>query len=115
MDLNNLFSDNEFVNELIKKKNMKRYKIMSKYLEQSERCLERVKLVNIAGRTDCTFTIPKFIFGFPEYDCIHCCNFIIDRLRKLYMDVTKVEDNVIFISWYYIEVNRDKQKKLLKQ
>jgi len=115
MDLNNIFSDNEFVNELIKRKNSKRYKIIGKYMEQYELCISRIKVVSMNGRTDCFYTIPKIFFGFPEYNYEHCKNFIMDKLRKLYMDVSQYDDNVIFISWYYIELNREKKKHSLKQ
>lgn len=107
------FSENEYINELIRKKNSLRFKIINKYTEIFNRCLNRIRVASSSGKTDILFSIPKFIFGFIEYNYNDCCNFIIHRLRKMYMDVTNIsnesDNSTIFISWYYIELNKEKR------
>lgn len=100
------FSENEYINELIRRKNSIHFKIIHKYSELLNQCLNRIRYASGSGKTDLFYVIPKFIFGFNEYNYKECCSYIIKRLRNLYMDVTTIDDNTIFISWYYIEINR---------
>jgi len=102
------FSEDEFINELINRKKSKRLKIIHKYLEIYEQCIAKIRAISAMGKTDMFFTFPVFIFGFIEYNNDDCCNFLMARLKKLYMDISRINENTLFISWYYIEVNKNR-------
>jgi len=98
-----------FVLKIIKEREMKRKKIISKYNEIMENCMGNIDIAHKLGKQDTIFSIPNIAPNIPEYTTKECMEFICNRLSELYMDFSVLSSNTIFITWKFIELNRKKQ------
>jgi len=91
-------------------------RVMKKYYEQYELCLDMIMEFTYLNKTDMIFHVPPFIYKYPNYTPQKCIEYIKQRLKKYYMDVSIRSNTNIFISWINIKENRKrKQEKTNKK
>lgn len=103
------FQNIKFVESMIRSKDNKRKKIINKYIDIFNICMNNIKIAYNNNKEDLFFTIPMYINGMPEYNVIDCLNYIRKQLLELHMDVAVIYINNLFITWHYIEINRINQ------
>lgn len=67
-----------------------------------ELCHRRIRTVASYGGMNTFFEIPGMILGYPLYNLIECCNYMVDALRKsgfLVQILPPPHVAVIYISW----------------
>jgi hypothetical protein len=95
------------INNLIKSRKHRRKQLLHEYNKLFDRCIERINIANKMNKTDICFDIPEYILGCNDYIVSECLDFIQNKLRSLYIDTLKITNNSLFISWMYIELNRE--------
>ena len=94
------------VQKLIQAKEDKRKKVLIQYNLVYDLCINKITQANILGLTDIIYEVPDIIFGLHEYSPVDCLEFLERKLRLLKIDTYKVPPYSLFISWYYIEINK---------
>ena len=79
-------------------KNKKKNKI-KEYDKIFNQCLEQIQKANETFNLDTFFIIPDKISDFKEYNKNDCIEHIIKKIRKNNIDILKVSDDVLFITW----------------
>lgn len=66
-----------------------------------KKCFQRIKIANVAQKTNCYYEIPDIILGEPSYDKEKCLHYLILRLEKSGYRVRrrKKRNFAIKISW----------------
>lgn len=101
------------IDNLINTRKQKRKKLLSEYNKLFSRCVERIQIADTLNQTEICFQIPSAIINCNDYNSTECLEFIENKLRDLDIDTLKVTSNSIFITWIYIELNKEmKDKKL---
>jgi hypothetical protein len=90
----------------------KRKKLRKWILKIYNTCCEKIKLADELGLTDIMFEIPEIILESSEYKHEQAIKYINDNLRKEYLDTYIINYRQIFISWKYIELNKDNHNEL---
>ena len=105
--LSNLKNSKEIfdINMIISIKKQKREKLLETYITYYDRCIEKIKILNKRNICDLFFQVPFYIPDCFEYKPQDCIDFIQNKLKKYYMDSYKINNNTIFITWKYIELN----------
>ena len=104
--------------KLVKKREKKQdYKdeLFNKILLQ---CHRRIEFCSNSGDMYSIFTIPNYVIGYPLFDKIECCEFLIKNLNSNGFKVQSYVDNYIYITWSHVydtyKENKDNDKKLLE-
>lgn len=98
------------VGKLIKIRKQKRKKLLENYVKLYNNCLTNIETVNDVDKTDLYFNVPNKIVGCPEYNSNDCIEYIENKLREQFIDTIKINDNTIFVSWLYLELNMEQNK-----
>ena len=80
----------------LKKKKKNKIKEYDKIFNQ---CLEQIQKANETFNLDTFFIIPDKISEFKEYDKNECAEHIIKKIRENNIDILKVSEDVLFITW----------------
>lgn len=115
IDKNGLMSDSRKnkktikseVDDLIQSRKQCRESKIKMYRNSLRNCIKKVNHMNKEGSIETFYKIERLVFGHPEYDFEECTEYVMMELQKMYFDVAKIEDDIIFVSWKYIEYNRD--------
>nr|QBK88354.1 MAG: uncharacterized protein LCMiAC01_00180 [Mimivirus LCMiAC01] len=101
------FSVDNIINiqEKIKKR------VMKKYYEQYELCLDMIMEYTRLNKTNIIFSVPLFINEYPNYTPQKCTEYIKHRLKKHYIYAFIKSNTNIFISWKYIKENRKRKQE----
>ena len=70
-------------------------------------CCEKIKTADDLGLTDIVFEIPKVIVESSEFKHEQAIKYIDENLKKEFLDTYILSYRQIFISWKYIELNRE--------
>jgi hypothetical protein len=70
-------------------------------------CCEKIKTADELGLTDIMFEIPKVIVESSEFKHEQAIKYINENLKKQFLDTYIINYRQIFISWKYIELNRE--------
>lgn len=89
--------------ELIKNKQIKREKLLSLYKYYYQNCLEKIKLVNLADKTDLFFNVPLFNMEYSNYSPSDCIDYITQNLSEHKLSTYKINSTTLFITWKYLE------------
>ena len=98
------------VGKLIKARKQKRKKLLENYIKLYNNCLTNIEKVNDVNKTDLYFNVPNKIVDCPEYNSNDCIEYIENKLREQFIDTIKINDNTIFVSWLYLELNMEQNK-----
>ncbi len=119
LDVNTLSSMNKLndsasnfnIESLIKVRKEKREKLLETYIKYYNMCIEKIKALNNRNILDVIFEVPSHVPECYGYKSIDCIEFISNKLKLLYMDTYKMNINTLFITWKYIEANRENDKR----
>jgi hypothetical protein len=100
------------LDNLMNRKENKKRRLQIEYEKVFDSCLKKIAQANHIDMTDIIFEIPTGIIGCYDFSIKDCSDYILDKLKRMYMDVVKLSYKSIFISWYYIKENRDEYNKL---
>jgi hypothetical protein len=101
-------NDLPLVDELINSIKIRKKKLQNSYQELYKKCIEKIKLFDKNNKNDIIFSVPLYIDDCPFYNSIDCIKFINDELKKFFMDTYIINETSIFITWIYIEQNKEK-------
>jgi hypothetical protein len=97
-------ADNFSPLQLIQNKKVKREKLLTLYKYYYQNCLEKIKLVNMADKTDLFYTIPLINLEYSNYSPSDCIDFIILNLSEHKLSTYKINNTTLFITWKYLEI-----------
>lgn len=106
-DINSNFN----IDSLIKIRKEKREKLLETYIKFYNRCIEKIKLLNNRNITDIFYEVPTNVPDCYGYKPIDCIEFISNKLKIFYMDTYKINNNTLFITWKYVEANKENELK----
>lgn len=118
-DVNTLFDNIKFGEEkeqnfdsdiLLKNILTKRENIRKSYVKMFNLCCLKIKMADGLGKTDLIFELPEVIIDFTEISRRGCLQYISNRLRKQHLDTFVINNSKIFITWKFIELNKEKNK-----
>lgn len=95
-------------NILIETRARKRKILLNHYSKFYETCLKKIEIANNLGKTDLLFTVTEMIFNCPEYKPIDCILYIKKKLNEDLFDTHIINHRTLFITWLYLEVNKEK-------
>lgn len=61
-------------------------------------CLTKIELASNMKKTEITYDVPQFIFGYAEYNITDCLSYIDDKLKDMKLE-TIVFKKSIYVSW----------------
>lgn len=93
---------------LIETRERKRRTLLNFYLKFYDTCLKKIEVANNLGKTDLLYTVTEFIPNCHEYKSIDCIEYIKKKLDKEFFDTYIIGNKTLFITWLYIEANKDK-------
>lgn len=93
---------------LIETRERKRVTLLNYYLKFYDTCLKKIEIANNLGKTDLLFTVTESIPNCPEYKPIDCIEYIKKKLDQGFFDTYIVGNRTLFITWIYIEANKEK-------
>lgn len=96
---------------LIKSRIIKREKLLSAYARCYKNCLERIKMYESMNKVDIFFDVPLQVPECPAYNPLDCIEYIRGKLKSVYIDSYMVSPKRIFITWKYIEINKENALK----
>lgn len=99
------------IDSLIKIRKEKREKLLETYIKYYNRCIDKIKTLNNRNIYDIFYEVPSHVPDCYGYKSIDCIEFISNKLKILYMDTYKINNNTLFITWKYIEANRENEQK----
>ena len=103
--------DNFDANYIISKKKHRRERVLIAYKQIYMSCIEKIKLLSDCGKTDMIFEIPDRYDDTIDYIPSYCVSYIENKLKENFMDVTRLDKKVLFVTWKYIELNKELQSK----
>jgi hypothetical protein len=113
-----IYECNMDIYKLVKKREKKQdYKdeLFNKILQQ---CHRRIEFCSNSGDLYSIFTIPNYVIGFPLFNKVECCEFLIKNLNLNGFKVQSYADNYIYITWSHVyesyKENKEKDKNLLE-
>ena len=110
VDTINSFSSDD----LIKSNRVRREKIMEVYNKYYASCIEKIKLLNELGKCDLIFDVPdknNENSNNPDYISKYCMDYIETELQKKFLNTYRMNNRTIFITWKFVEFNKDLSKK----
>lgn len=116
-DINSISKD-KFINDdpditfdstvLLKSIKKKREKIRSNLVSCYNLCCEKIQEIDNMGLTDLIFEIPNMILMSNIYSKdIDILRYISDKLRKEGLNTYIIDERKIFITWKFIESNKE--------
>lgn len=76
---------------------------MKKWIKVYEKvlgmCFKKIREHVIHDELWCMFNVPEYISGFPIFNIVHCCAFIIRKLRQAGFKCDYIKPNIITIFW----------------
>lgn len=84
-----------------RKKKLWYFKIMLKY------CYDRIESADGDQITDILFKVIDVVPDCKGYDSLECLEYISDKLRKQCFDTLILDNTTMFVSWKYLELNKD--------
>ena len=91
---------------LIKTNKEKREKLLKIYNKYYAHCIEKIKLFHNSGKFDLIYDIPDKMPNDVNYIPKYCMDFIELKLKENYMDIYRINNKTIFITWKYIESSK---------
>ena len=81
-------------------------------------CHRRIEFSSNSGDLYSIFTIPNYVIGYPLFNKLECCEYLIRNLNTNGFKVQSYADNYIYITWSHIydiyKETKEKDKHLLE-
>lgn len=91
---------------LIETRERKRKTLLNYYIKFYNTCLKKIEIANNLGKTDLLYTVTEFIPNCIEYKPIECIKYIKNKLDNDLFDTYIIDDKTLFVTWLYIEANK---------
>lgn len=101
------------VHKLIKVREDRNNRLKEEIKKIFDNCMARIQKVNENGILEVVMTIPKSIYGHPNYESFDAITYIDEKLKGVYMDTEILSDNEIYVSWDNIKQNMENAKKTI--
>ena len=99
-------------NELLTNIYERRKKIRNWFVDMYNLCCIRIKDADDNGMTDLIFELPELLIDSSIYKEKECIEYISKNLREENIDTLIIDNNKrLFITWKYIELNKEMMKK----
>jgi hypothetical protein len=86
--------------KIIKDLKNKKYQIYKEIYRYLYNLTKKTILFNVSiNKTDCTYTIPYIIFGYPKYDIKKVSKYIIKKIIKKNIFIILINPNILYINW----------------
>jgi hypothetical protein len=110
LDVKTVIQSNKTFNitSLLLVREKKRKQLLEYYNSFHRQCLRKIEAVNKLGKTDLLYTVDIQVPNCPEYKPLDCIEFIKKKLEQDSFDTCVVNNNTLFITWLYLEVNKEK-------
>jgi hypothetical protein len=100
------------IDHIITERKNRRIRLLTEYDKLFDMCFQRILIADKMNITEICFDIPNHILGCNEYILSECIDFLENKLRSLDFDTLRITKNSLFISWLFIELNKEiKEKK----
>ena len=99
------------IDNLLTERKNRRKRLLTEYDRLFETCFQRILTADKMGITEICFDVPKHILGCNEYILSECMQFLENKLRSLDIDTLRITNNSLFISWLFIELNKEIREK----
>lgn len=99
---------------IINKRKERREKILESYNKEYGQCIDKIKMLNEQGKLDLIYEVPRFSVTCSDYISSQCIDFIVTKLSLNYMDAFKINDTSVFVTWKYIELNKEKAERKMR-
>ena len=108
LDVESLFNLNEQKNKkkmnfnverLIKLREERKNKVLSKYEKVFGLCLNKITLANNMNKLEVVYDLPDFMYGSFEYNVFDCLIYIDEKLKNMNLDTLIINENTLYISW----------------
>jgi hypothetical protein len=99
------------IDNLLKERKNRRKRLLTEYDKLFELCFQRILTADKMNITEICFDIPSHILGCNEYIVSECIDFLENKLRSLDIDTLRITNNSLFISWLFIELNKEMREK----
>lgn len=90
---------------------IKREKKLEIYMRHFNRCFEQIRMENNRNRTDIIYTVPDICNELFDYSAEECCSLLERKFIEKLMDTHRMSYKTIFITWKFIEYNKEKEKE----
>ena len=98
------FDSNELLNSIIGK----RKKLRNWLVDMYNQCCYKIKEADNIGLTDIMFELPDIILENSSFKHKDAIEYISKNLREQNIDTLILKENKLFITWKYIELNKEK-------
>jgi hypothetical protein len=98
------FDSNELLNSIIER----RKKLRNWLVDMYNQCCYKIKEADAIGLTDIMFELPDIILENSSFKHKDAIEYISKNLRTQNIDTLILKDNKLFITWKYIELNKEK-------
>ncbi len=99
------------IDNLLTERKNRRKRLLTEYDKLFETCFQRILTADKMNITEICFDIPTHILGCNEYIVSECMQFLENKLRSLDIDTLRITNNSLFISWLFIELNKEIREK----
>lgn len=99
------------IDRMLEIKEEKRQQAKVQYTKILNLCTQKINDAISIGKNEIIFEIPMYVPLINEYSYSDCMTYLIDKIKKLDMDIIKVSDLSLFISWAFIEENRKDKRR----
>ena len=96
------------VNSLLDSITNQRKKKLKIFIEYYNKCCNQIRDANKEGCTDIVFTVPEILAESSSYSPVACIEYITKNLVENLIDVVKLNDCTIFITWIDLELKMEK-------
>lgn len=104
LPLNNIKKNNFSSAQLLEGINDRRVKKLKYFIKCLNNCTKQIEKMDKEGYTDTVFTVPDYITEISSYNSNECLDYIIDNLTLQKLDILKISNISIFITWSDIEL-----------
>ena len=104
LPLNNIKKNNFSSAQLLEGINDRRVKKLKYFIKCLNNCTKQIEKMDKEGYTDTVFTVPDYVTEISSYNSNECLDYIIDNLTLQKLDILKISNISIFITWSDIEL-----------
>ena len=98
------------IDRLINLREERKKKILEQYDKVFNICLNKINTANNLNKTETIYEVPNGIYGFIDYKPLECVHYIQKKLHDMCLNTLILSENVLYISWTYLEENIKNKK-----
>lgn len=78
------------------------------YKGKLKECIHQIQRENENRKIQTIFRINSIEYGYPEYDCDECMEYLLVELKKHFFDIVQINRTSIYICWQYTDFHKKK-------